>query len=241
MIDAKYINGVCDFTLSENAEKCDFLQFLKRTSMIEPCGSEYEYRNDVHLLSKLCAIGYLVVGYKDPNNLRVVICESGIRNGKTLFANLFKEISQMYVLPGLNISLTRDTYLWSQMPENTKIVLIDDIPEEPLFEYLYSKITDDWVINKKGGKSYVIPFSKSPKIIVTSNKPLKSRDLSWKFRVWRLKFSDYYSQERNVLSEFGKLFYHEWSTADWVYTWELIADCISLYLRYGYVDTDHIE
>lgn len=241
MIDARYINGVCSFTQNANAEKCDFLQFLKRTSMIEPHESKYEYRNDVHLLSKLCAIGYLVVGYKDPNNLRAVICESGTRNGKTLFANLFKEISQMYVLPGLNIGLTRDTYLWSQMPENTKIVLIDDIPEELQFEYLYSNISGDWVVNKKGGKSYVIPFSESPKIIVTRNIPLVLSDPSSIFRAWRLQFSDYYNQERTVQGEFGKLFYYEWSTADWAYTWELIADCISLYLRYGYIDTDAIS
>ena len=241
MIEARYINSVCNFTLNDNAEKCDFLQFLKRTSMIEPCGSEYECRNDVHLLSKLCAIGYLIVGYKDSENPRAVFCESGTRNGKILFANLFKEISQMYVLPGVNIGLTRDTYLWSQMPENTKIVLIDDILEELQLEYLYSYISGDWVVNKKGGKSYVIPFSKSPKIIVTRNKPLVSSDPSSIFRTWRLQFSDYYNQERTVQSEFGKLFYHEWSTADWAYTWELIADCISLYLRYGYVDTDNIE
>lgn len=40
MIDAIYRNDVCKFTQTENAERCDFLQFLKRTSMIEPCGSE---------------------------------------------------------------------------------------------------------------------------------------------------------------------------------------------------------
>ena len=40
MIEAIYRNDVCKFTQTENAERCDFLQFLKRTSMIEPCGSE---------------------------------------------------------------------------------------------------------------------------------------------------------------------------------------------------------
>lgn len=241
MIDVTYKNNVCVFKLNENAEKCDFLQFLKRTSMVERCGSEYEYRDDVHLLSKLCAIGYLVVGYKDLDNPRAVFCESGIRNGKTLFANFFKEVSRMYVLQGANLKLTRSPFLWSQMPEDTRIVLIDDILEEFSFEHLYSNITGNWEVKKKGGRSYIIPFHKSPKIIITSNKPLISKDPSTRFRVWRLKFSDYYNQERNIVSDFGKIFYHEWNTTEWAYTWELIADCISLYLRYGYIDTDKIE
>lgn len=238
MIDAIYINGVCNFTQNANAEKCDFLQFLKRTSLIEPCGSEYECRNDVHLLSKLCAIGYLIVGYKDPQNPRAVFCESGIRNGKTLFANFFREVSQMYVVQGNTLDLKRDLFPWSQMPEETKIVLIDDVPEQFCFEYLFPNITGDWYVNKKGGRRGFLPFNKSPKLILTSEKPLPSRGASLEFRMWRLQFSDYYNQERNIVSDFGKIFYHEWNTTDWTYTWELIADCISLYLRYGYINTE---
>ena len=241
MIDARYINGVCIFTQNANAEKCDFLQFLKRTSMIEPHESKYEYRNDVYLLSKLCAIGYLIVGYKDSENPRAVFCESGTRNGKTLFANFFREVSRMYVVQGKTLDITKNLFPWSQMPEGTKIVHIDDVPEQFCFEYLFPNITGDWHINKKGGRCSFLPFNKSPKLILTSEKPLPSKGPSLKYRMWRLRFSNYYNQERNIVSDFGKIFYHEWSTADWAYTWELIADCISLYLRYGYVDTDNIE
>ena len=234
MIEAIYRNDVCKFTQTENAERCDFLQFLKRTSMIEPCGSENEYRNNVHLLSTLCAIGYLVIGYKDLNNPRAVFCESGTRNGKTLFANLFKEISRMYIVQGK----IGDPFLWSEMPEDIKIVLIEDFSESFKLETLFNNITGDWYINKRGGRHSFLPFSKSPKLILTSTQPLTSKDPSLTHRMWRLQFSDYYGQEHRVESDFGKLFYHEWDTTDWAYIWELIADCIHLYLRYGYINTD---
>ncbi len=237
MIDVTYVNKVCNFTLHENAERCDFLQFLKHTSMIEPYGSEYEYRNDVHLLSKLCAIGYLLVGYKDEKCPRAIICESGIKNGKSLFVNLFKEITQMYVIPGRVID-GQSPFIWSQMPENTKIVFIDDLPEKFNLELIYPNITGNWVIRKKGGRNNVIPFKKSPKIILETIKPLSGKGASFEDRIWRLQFSNYYHKNHNVVSEFGKIFYFEWNTSDWAYTWELIADCIKLYLRYGCIDAN---
>lgn len=56
--------------------------------------------------------------------------------------------------------------------------------------------------------------------------------------ITRIYYYKFLNQDKSIVNDFGKIFYHEWNTTDWTYTWELIADCISLYLRYGYINTE---
>lgn len=245
MIESTFRDGLCTFTQSSEAEKCMFLQFLKNTSNFthrkekEKITSYEDNQNRMHLLSKLCAVGYLIVAHKDEDCPRAVICTGEARSGKTLFATFFKQISNLYFAQGLTFNPERDSFMWSRMPHETKIVLIDDVLKNFNFEYIYPNLTGNWMINHKGGCRTYLKFEESPKIIITSRYSPNGKGSSFYDRIWSLCFSDYYSSEHNIVSDFGCMFYQEWDVSEWRRTWELIADCIRLYLQFGYIKMEN--
>lgn len=90
----------------------------------------------------------------------------------------------MYIVQGK----IGDPFLWSEMPEDIKIVLIEDFSELFKLETLFNNITGDWYINKRGGRHSFLPFSKSPKLILTSTQPLTSKDPSLTHRIGDFSF-----------------------------------------------------
>ncbi|KAA6322774.1 hypothetical protein EZS27_027720, partial [termite gut metagenome] len=54
-------------------------------------------------------------------------------------------------------------------------------------------------------------------------------------RQWLLAFSDFYSDEHKPVDDFGCLFFNEWDFEQWNLTWNLLANCIQLYLKFGVI------
>ncbi|KAA6342241.1 hypothetical protein EZS27_009971, partial [termite gut metagenome] len=52
-------------------------------------------------------------------------------------------------------------------------------------------------------------------------------------RQWLLAFSDFYNDEHKPVDDFGALFFDEWDFEQWNLTWNLLANCIQLYLKFG--------
>ena len=52
---------------------------------------------------------------------------------------------------------------------------------------------------------------------------------------WIIAFSDYYNDNFSPLDDFGQLFFDEWDFEQWNLFWNLLATCVQLYLKHGYV------
>ena len=258
--DAKYLgkplitfNSADDdieYQLSADGEKCDFLQFLINASNFtwRRRGADIEdaeiIENKKHLLSKLCAIGYMAMTYKDVSVNRAVIGmdgkqsevgESNGRSGKSLIGVLMKQILPTAYINGKRRDILEDNFVWNDVVENTRLVFIDDVLMSFNFERLFPNLTGDWTVNYKGGKRITFPYETSPKIYIATNHAIKGEGSSFADRQWLLGFSDYYNDTHKPIDDFGCNFFTEWDFEQWNLCWNMIANCVQLYLQFGVV------
>lgn len=254
-------NGNFDYTLSEAGQKCHMLQFLINTSNFtwrkeqaikEGDNSEKKLEidltelqeNKTHLISKLCAIGYMLMSCKDQNVSRAVVAMDGKlsevgrsngRSGKSVLGVMFRNLIPTVYINGKQENLEKDQFLWTEIEEKTKAVFLDDVRTNFSLEFLFACITGDWAVNYKGEGRRTFPFSKSPKIYITTNHALNGEGSSFNDRQWLIAFSDFYSDTHKPIHDFGCLFFDEWGFQQWNLLYNLIAECIQLYLRFGVV------
>ncbi len=257
--------GKFDYKLSDAGRACHFLQFLINTSNFTwrkekrdlPVVSSLDgvnasdvitvdelEENKGHLVSKLCAIGYMLMSAKDRNVSRAVVAMDGKqsevgssngRSGKSLIGEMFRQVLPSVYINGKVKDLDSDQFLWNDVDIKTKIVFIDDVRTNFNFEYLFANITGDWSVNYKGGGRATFPFNKSPKIYLTTNHALNGEGSSFRDRQWKIAFSDFYNDNHKPLDDFGMLFFDEWDFEQWNLLWNLLAECVQLYLTFGVV------
>lgn len=252
-------NGSFDYSLSKLGKACHMLQFLINTSNftwkkeremynspeaatgVDP---EELQENKDHLISKLCAIGYMLMTCKDRNVSRAVVAMDGKqsevgksngRSGKSIIGEMFKHLLPTIAINGKSKSIEDDNFVWDELTEKIKIVFVDDVRTNFSLEFLFANITGDWTVNYKGGRRITYPFALSPKIYITTNHALNGDGSSFMDRQWLIAFSDYYNDKHKPLDDFGVLFFDEWENDQWNLLWNLVAECVQLYLRFGVV------
>lgn len=239
-------------SFSEEAQQSDFLQFLVNTSNFSwkkkkeglPITPEEESDNVQHLVAKLCAIGYMLSDFKDSSTAKAVIAMDGLlsevgtsngRSGKSIIGEMFKRILPTITINGKTKDIEGDNFLWTEVTEKTRIAFIDDIRTNFNLEFLYTNITGEWTVNYKGGGRVTYPFSRSPKLYITTNHAINGENGSTKDRQWLIAFSDYYNDKHKPTDDFGRLFFDEWDYQQWNLLWNLVAECVQLYYRFGVV------
>lgn len=238
------------YKLTAAGEQCDFLRFLVNASNFTwrktDISDEEASDNAQHLVSKLCAFGYLANAYKDKSTAKAVVAmdgkqqdfdEANGRTGKSLFGEALRRVVKNKQLNGkeLGNSNTNRQFIWDGVTEKTKLVIGDDLLKDFDFDSLFSLITADWTVNPKGHTSYTIPFSQSPKIFLSSNYAIAGDGSSYSARMWLLAFADFYSDTHAPIDDFKVLFFEEWDTVQWNLFWNFVSQCIQLYFRFGYV------
>jgi len=257
---AEYIGKLIEFEhdgenysykLTKDGQNCHFLQFLincsnftwrKAAGDITP---EEINENNIHLLSKLCAIGFMCMEAKDSNVARAVIGmdgkqsevgESNGRSGKSLIGELIRNVMPIAYISGKKTDMFNDQFVWNDVQENTKLVFIDDVLQSFNFEFLFPNITGDWSVNYKGGRRVTFPFLRSPKLYISTNHAIKGMEGSFTDRQWLLAFSDFYNETHKPKDDFGLRFFSDWEYDQWNLCWNLIANCVQLYLQFGVIE-----
>lgn len=229
------------YQLTEDGEKCQFLQFLINTSDFawrkspDDVTAEDERLKSIVLLSKLCAIGYLIFRPKITGVSCVVIATDYMnevpgRSGKSLLMQFISEFIPTRQIAGKDLN---SPYIWHDLSSQTRLVLMNDMPEDFMFERLLPCIAGDWVVNRKNQPVILIPYALSPKIAITTSSKIKGKGLSYDARKWELPFSDFYNYSHVPADDFGKLFFVDWDVEDWKCAYILVSDCIQLFLQYG--------
>ncbi len=245
--------GFFSYSLSPDGYKSHYLQFLINTSNFtwrkdaknEELTPEEINENNAHLVSKLCALGYMMLSAKDKSVAKAVVAmdgkqsevgDSNGRSGKSLLGNLLEEVKVTTYINGKYKDIESDPFLWNDVTVKTQVVFIDDVRTNFSLEFLFANITGNWSVNYKGGGRATLPFSSSPKIYLTTNHALNGEGSSFRDRQWRIAFSDYYNDQHKPIDDFGVLFFDEWDFEQWNLTWNLLAECVQLYLRFGVVE-----
>jgi len=253
------------YKLTDTGRRCHFLQFLinasnftwRKEKIVAGQGDDIDEANRVviteeerqdnieHLIAKMSAIGYMLMEAKDRSVSRAVVAMDGKqsevgasngRSGKSIIGEMFKHLMPSFYINGKTKDIQGDQFVWNDLVEGMRCCFIDDVRPNFDFEFLFANITGDWNVNYKGGGRATFPFNISPKIYLTTNHALNGDGSSFLDRQWLIAFSDFYNNEHKPVDDFGALFFDEWDYEQWNLHWNLMAECIRTYLRFGVVE-----
>jgi DNA primase len=195
---------------------------------------------NLHLVSKMTAIGYLLHKYRDKSCEKAVIAmdgrisevgESNGRTGKSIYGfSIGKVIPQAYIGAKAK-DLTEDPFLLEEVNEKIDNVFLDDVRANVDFEHFFPWITGKMTINQKGQKKFTLSENDTPKILVTTNHAINGNSSSFKDRQALIAFSDFYSDTHKPIDDFGINFFDEWDERQWNLFYNFMANCLQLYFK----------
>ena len=219
-----------DITIDDKTES-DFEKFLFNVA-----GS-----NEEKFRSFQSAIGYLLHSYKDSSNAKVVVlCDEKVtefpdgRTGKSLFGKAISNVKRSVRIDGKNFTFD-NRFTFQQVNLDTQVLEFNDVKKDFDFENLFSVITDDMSIENKGQKPFVIPFSKSPKILASTNYTIRGLGSSFRDRLFEIEFSDFYNEAHRPIDDFGKRFLDDWDESEWNAFYNFMFKCVKIYLDKGLI------
>ncbi|PUB25848.1 hypothetical protein C8J95_11211 [Elizabethkingia sp. YR214] len=187
-------------------------------------------------------IGYLLHSYKDPSLTKAVILvdeeidyEGGAQGGtgKTLISDALKTMINSVVKDGRTLTTKSNRFFYQDISLGSRLMIIDDISSETLFETFFSVITGGMVVEKKGKQSFTIPFELSPKLLITTNYMLSgSGGNSEERRKIEIEIAPYY-RGRSIRDEFGCTFFSEWTPNQWNLFYITMLKYCQKFLKYG--------
>lgn len=193
------------------------------------------------------SIGYLLHSYKDPADPRVIILNDQSINdefdeprggtGKGLFIQLLSKFRKTYRMDG-KIWSTKKNFPYQGITIDTELIAFEDVARGFNFESLFSTITDGMVVEKKGKDEFYIPFSKSPKMLITTNYVIAGTSSSNVRRRLDIVLESHFSDNYTPYDHFGRRFFDEWDESEWNCFDNYMINCLQLFLRHGLPTVD---
>jgi len=190
---------------------CDFSRFIAKVS-----GG-----NKDRVESLESAIGFLMSGYKDPGFCPSVILNDEViaddpegGTGKGLLVQGISMMKKIAMIDGKSFSFDK-SFAYQTITTDTQVISFDDVDKGFNFEKLFSAITEGITIEKKNKDAIRIPFSFSPKIVITTNYTIRGRGNSFNRRKFEVELTQHYTKNFTPVDEFGRRFFDEWDTDEW--------------------------
>jgi hypothetical protein len=230
VIDRNFI--MCDVT-----DTCSYKKFIRNI-----CGDD-----DGRVQAMESNIGFLMHGYKNLSFCPAVILNDEVISdnpeggtGKGLFMNALAKMKKVVTIDGKSFTFER-SFAYQLVSADTQILVFDDVKKYFEFERLFSVVTEGLTLEKKNKDAIKIPFSKSPKIAITTNYAIKGSGNSFARRKSELELHQYYSKAFTPLDEFGKLMFGDWNDDDWCEFDNYMIGCLSRYLHTGIVKSNFVN
>lgn len=257
--EARHFVGQFDVELTPEGRECDFLVFLlnasefawrkmfelkSRAKKEDERTLDEKFETNMHLLSKLTALGYLLHDYHNKSIARAVIAmdgkmsevgQSNGRTGKSIMGNYIGNIIPQVYIGSKSKKLTEDPFLFEGVSEKTRNVFFDDVRANIDIEFFYPHITGKFSVRPLGEKRFILPDHSKPKLIFTTNHGINDAGGSLRDRVFLLAFSDFYNEHHKPVDDFGVNFFDEWDSRQWNLAYNLAATCLKLYFKYGLI------
>ena len=226
-----------NFNLCDVTERCDFKKFVSNINGGDP--------NRVKAMES--TIGFLLHGYKNLSFCPAVILNDEVISdnpeggtGKGLLMSALSKMKKLVVIDGKSFAFER-SFAYQLVSADTQILCFDDVRKHFDFERLFSVVTEGLTLEKKNKDAIKIPFSRSPKIAITTNYAIKGAGNSFARRKWELELHQYYNKEFTPLDEFGKLMFGDWNDDDWCEFDNYMIGCLKNYLRTGLVKSKFVN
>ena len=214
-----YIN-IGGFVWEKNIIEHDYI-LNNQTSDFEKFILNVSNQEEKRKLIVETAIGYLLNNYKKQDEgLAIVFYDETLndnpsgRTGKTLISKALGQCRKLVTLNGKEFN-NKGQFPYQTINLDDNIICFDDMERSFKFESLFSIITGNLVLNKKNLQPIEIPFSRSPKILFTSNYILSGVGDSHDARKIEIELYRHYSKTYKPVDEFGKLFFSGWNDSEW--------------------------
>ena len=225
------------FTPCKVTSKCDFRKFVSNIN-----GSDEE-----RVRSMESTIGFMMHGYKNLSFCPAIILNDEVISdnpeggtGKGLLMSALSQLKKLVVIDGKSFTFER-SFAYQLVSADTQILCFDDVKKHFDFERLFSVVTEGLTLEKKNKDAIKIPFSKSPKIAITTNYAIKGAGNSFARRKWELELHQYYHKAFTPLDEFGKLMFGDWNDEDWCEFDNYMIGCLRSYLKTGLVKSKFVN
>ena len=217
-----------DFVVADY-DDCEFKRFIQNVS-----------GNDTDRIRSIeSTAGYLLHSYKPASYCPAVIIndevisdnpEGGV--GKGLYIHAISQLKKSVIIDGKAFSFQK-SFPYQRVSADTQMLVFDDVSRGFDFERLFSVITEGITLEKKNKDEIHIPFSRSPKIVISTNYAIKGAGNSFERRKWELEFAQYYSKNYTPYDEFGHQLFTDWDDAQWHSFDNYMIANLQLYLRKG--------
>ena len=220
------------------------------------CNSDTDYRKFIHNICKdeqdriesmQSTIGFLMHGHKNLSFCPAVILNDEVISdnpeggtGKGIFMNALSQMKKVVTIDGKSFTFER-SFAYQLVSADTQILVFDDVKKHFDFERLFSVVTEGLTLEKKNKDAIKIPFSKSPKIAITTNYAIKGSGNSFARRKWELELHQHYTKNFTPLTEFKKLFFGDWDDSEWCAFDNYMIECLMGYLKTGLVESKFVN
>ena len=218
-------------------ESCDYKQFISNI-----CNGE-----DQRIASMESTIGFMLHAYKNYSYCPAVILNDEVISdnpeggtGKGIFMTALSQMKKLVVIDGKGFGFEK-SFPYQLVSSDTQILCFDDVKKHFDFERLFSVVTEGLTLEKKNKDAIKIPFSKSPKIAITTNYAIKGKGNSFERRKWELELHQYYNKNYTPLSEFGKLMFGDWNDDEWCMFDNYMINNLQSYLTTGLIKSSFVN
>ena len=226
-----------NFNICSVTERCDFKKFV----------SNINGGDEQRVKSMESTLGFLMHGYKNLSFCPAIILNDEVISdnpeggtGKGLLMNALSKMKKLVVIDGKSFAFER-SFAYQLVSADTQILCFDDVRKHFDFERLFSVVTEGLTLEKKNKDAIKIPFSRSPKIAITTNYAIKGAGNSFARRKWELELHQYYTKEYTPLDEFGKLMFGDWNDEDWCEFDNYMIGCLTNYIKTGLVKSKFVN
>lgn len=216
---------------------CDYKKFVSRISNDKPG----------RIKTMESTIGFLMHGYKSLSYCPAVILNDEVISanpeggtGKGLFLLAVAQIKKVDEEDGKLFSF-KNNFIYQKVDIDTQLVIFDDVVKNFNFEKLFSLITQGITIEKKNKDAIKVPYSKSPKIAITTNYAIKGAGNSFARRKWEIELYPYFGGHHTPHDEFRRDLFAGWDKEEWESFDNYMISCLSGFLETGLVKSKFVN
>ena len=192
-------------------------------------------------------IGFMLHGHKNVSYCPAVILNDEVISdtanggtGKGLWLQALGHMKKLVMIDGKAFAFEK-SFPYQLVSADTQLLCFDDVKKFFDFERLFSVVTEGLTLEKKNKDAIKIPFSRSPKIAITTNYAIKGSGNSFIRRKWELELSQHYNKSHTPLDDFGKFLFGDWDVDEWCQFDNYMMKNIQLYLKFGLIKSQFVN
>tara|TARA_R110002020_G_scaffold22078_4_gene74721 strand:+ start:1266 stop:3659 length:2394 start_codon:yes stop_codon:yes gene_type:complete len=231
-----------DHVIDRKFVKCNYDGSMYKSFISRICGDD-----DNRIATMQSTIGFMMNGYKNLSYCPAVILNDEVISdnpeggtGKGVFMNALSQMKKLVVIDGKAFAFEK-SFPYQTVSADTQILCFDDVKKNFDFERLFSVVTEGLTLEKKNKDAIKIPFSKSPKISITTNYAIRGTGNSFARRKWEVELHQHYHKGYTPLDEFGKHFFADWNDDEWCEFDNYMVSCLQGFLDTGLVKSKFVN